>query len=899
MGKTLIIVESGTKAKKLLDFVGNNYIIKPSVGHIRDLPENRMGIDSESFKLEYLVSDGKKAIVAGLKKAVQEADRVLLGTDPDREGEAISWHLAEELRLKNAECVRFHEITKEAVLEALNNPRPIDMNLVHAQEARRALDRICGYRVSGPITSMCHSQIPLSAGRVQSPTVRIIVEREREIRNFKSVNHFGASLFFDGPDGTWKADWNSKPFLPEPNSDGVAYFMDEAFAKKVSEIKNVSVVSCVESTRKASPPEPFITSTLQRAASAKYGINPKKCMQIAQKLFEEGYITYLRTDSANLSDEFFSNAVAYCKANNLDHIDKKRVYSNKESAQEAHEAIRPTHIENLDCEGSPEERSVYRMIRDRALAACMPDAQFDVRTATLTAKLDSGETCTFTGKGEVRTYAGWQNLTKNDDTDEDKVETASNPVPKLEKNEELQVKKGQVEFKKTNPPGRFSEAALISEMEKCGIGRPATFAAILETIKTRGYVAIDKKKLVPTALGEQIVDMLIKHNFCFIDIKFTSRIEKDLDLIADGKDSYERNVSAMWKQIDTELNAMFSGQGCKKCPECGSFLQKRTSKKNGRDFYLCDNNSAHGGAAAFFGIAENGDPVVMNQTKEGTDPCPMPGCTGKVSRHAYKDASKGFFWTCPVCEKEKRNHFFEDVDGKPFAPKMEKCPVDKCKGIVVLKHSDKTNSDYWFCQECKNAGRNPFFKDENGKISLGEKCPICGKGYCSRGTRKNGEGSFWHCNNEKCNAYFADEGGKMEKPLVCPSCGKHGLLKKNRKDGSGSFFACHVCNKMFDDDNGNPVESKSSKTDKCPSCGGVCKYIVSKKDNKPLWVCEMEKIFFEDNNGKPEKTQECPSCHRDAVVARKTQKMNDCFVCMACKTYFNNEGGKLGKPMKK
>ena len=379
--QTLVIVESPRKKGTIAKYLGPGYIVEASVGHIRDLPLNDIGVNPPDFVPRYEPSDNGAAVIKRLKELVRKSSHVVLATDPDREGEAIAWHLQEALGLGKADRTTFNEITEKVVKNALRpeSRRKIDMNLVHAQEARRVIDRFCGYLVSGPLTSVCNAPRPFSAGRVQSPAVRIVVEREREIRNFKSSMHYSAELSMDGG---WNMRWQTAPFI----QDGDCGVLDKALAQSVADIRSVRVESFEEGPTKVSPPAPFITSTLQKAASIALGINPKKCMELAQNLFGNGDITYLRTDNPNISDDFFAAVQSYCRQNNLPCVSSRRQYKSKDSAQGAHEAIRPTDINKVEAGSTDVERALYRIIRERSLACCLEDAVYDRRVALFSGK---------------------------------------------------------------------------------------------------------------------------------------------------------------------------------------------------------------------------------------------------------------------------------------------------------------------------------------------------------------------------------------------------------------------------------------------------------------------------------------------------------------------------------
>ncbi len=545
----LLIVESPGKVKKVQSILGSGWKVAASVGHVRDLPVRELGVSMPDFKPDYTPTDRGKDVLKRLAALVKGADAVYLATDPDREGEAIAWHLADALKLKKPLRVTFDSITKTAIEEAIKKPRSLDMSLVSAQEARRVLDRLCGYTVSGPLSKAAAER--LSAGRVQSPALRLVVERERVIRDFVSTTHYGAELVFDD----WKASWLTKPWLP----NGTEYLTDKALAEKAAGLRSLTVESCQESESRSAPPAPFTTSTLQQAASNALKSSPKDTMALAQRLYESGSITYMRTDSPNLSDEAVKEIQAYAKAKNLPLADKPRVWKSKDGAQEAHEAIRCTHIEVEDAGETEAEKALYRLIRTRALASQLADAVFAVRTVRLSAPMD-GKVAEFEARGRTMTDPGWKVVLFEDETADDTEAEPANPVPPLAVGESITALDGRLLTKKTKPPTRFSEASLVKELENRGIGRPATFASIVETILRREYVRIEKRQLVPTPLGEKAI-ALLAGVFSFTDYDFTKDMESYLDAIAGGKAKYRDVLTKAHERLQQELSTFTKAFG--------------------------------------------------------------------------------------------------------------------------------------------------------------------------------------------------------------------------------------------------------------------------------------------------------------------------------------------------
>lgn len=506
----LLILESPGKVKKVQEILGPGWKVTASVGHVRDLPVKEMGVAAPDFKPQYIPTDRGKDVLSRLAGMVKNAEEVFLATDPDREGEAIAWHLQDVLKLKNAKRVTYTEITEAAIRAALSAPRSIDMAQVAAQEGRRVLDRFCGYMVSGPLSNATGEK--LSAGRVQSPAVRLVVDREKEIKAFSSTTHYGAELTFENVDNItdgWKAVFLVKLWLPD-SAAGQEYLLDKSLAEKAAALRALDVLDCKESESHTAPPAPFTTSTLQQAASSSLKFTPKQTMQLAQRLYEQGAITYMRTDSPNLSQEAVHAIRAYCETKGWPLVETPRTWKSKEGAQEAHEAIRPTHIEIEEAGETADEKALYRLIRLRSLACQLEDAVYAVRTLQLGAEMD-GKQALFEAKGRTLLSQGWKVLADQENGPcaegegaEEGEKEPLNPVPAMKPGTKATALTGTVTTKKTKPAARFTEASLIRELEKRGIGRPSTYAAIIDTISSRKYVATEKRFLVPTPLGKRL-----------------------------------------------------------------------------------------------------------------------------------------------------------------------------------------------------------------------------------------------------------------------------------------------------------------------------------------------------------------------------------------------------------
>lgn len=693
----LLIVESPGKIKKLQSILGADWRVAASCGHVRDLPNQDYGLEPPDFTLRY--AETKPDVLKRLGALAKDAEEVFLASDPDREGEGIAWHLKDALGLKAYKRVTYTAITPRDVQAGLASPRDIDMNLVHAQEARRALDRLCGYKVSGPLGRAVREE-KMSAGRVQSPAVRIVVERERAIRSFVSTTHFGVELLFEAVENVsdgWKAAW-----LPGEGwlGDGQEYFQDKEAAEKIAALRTLDILSCEEKESRTAPPAPFTTSSLQQAASNALKFKPKKTMELAQKLYEAGHITYMRTDSPNLSESAIAEIRAYCDAQGWPLPAKPRTWKSKAGAQEAHEAIRPTHADVETVGETDDERALYKLIRVRTLASQLADAVFDVRVARLAGDVD-GKKAVFEAKGRTLKDPGWKVVMGMDaslaDTEESEPDNA---VPLLKSGCQATAIRGEVKTKRTKPAARFSEASLIREMEKRGIGRPATYAAIMENIATRSYVKEEKGFLVPTPRGEKLVDALVG-SFGFLDLDFTSHMEDRLDDVANGKVNYVDCVGSFHAQLVEELGKFVLAHAVP-CPACGDREQFRHiySREKGWNFWGC---KACG--ATFADDDGRPGPQREKRAAELTDfLCKKCGKPLQHLKGTKKDGSGQYdFFSCSDKECGAK---YDNVGGKPVAreaPVLSEHTCKKCGKALVPRPTK--NGGVWFgCSgfpECK------------------------------------------------------------------------------------------------------------------------------------------------------------------------------------------------------
>lgn len=571
--KNLVIVESPAKAKTIEKFLGPDYKVMSSYGHIRDLKKKDFSIDkSGDFTPVYEIPEDKQELVKQLKKAASQAEMVWLASDEDREGEAIAWHLYEVLELKpeNTRRIVFHEITKEAILHAIENPRDIDINLVDAQQARRVLDRIVGFELSPVLWRKIRPS--LSAGRVQSVAVRLIVERENEIKAFKSEPYFRVTSQFSTPEGrTVKAELQRRL----PDLDSACSFLNDCSSSKFT-VSDITVKPL-----KKQPAPPFTTSTLQQEASRKLGFTVSQTMMLAQRLYEAGHITYMRTDSLNLSNLAINAISKEIKTSLGDKYLKIRKYhTSSKGAQEAHEAIRPTYVEKHSIEGTINEKRLYNLIWKRTVASQMADAEIEKTTATITV---SNRSEAFSATGEVIQFDGFLKV-YIESRDDDSTGDSSDILPAMTQGEELKANSITATERYTQHPPRYTEASLVKKMEELGIGRPSTYAPTISTIQQREYVekgdrqgterqfitltlscgkinettktetvGSDKGKLIPTDTGIVVNDFLTKYFPNVLDYNFTANVEQRFDEIAEGNTGWHSEINGFYNVFHPEV----------------------------------------------------------------------------------------------------------------------------------------------------------------------------------------------------------------------------------------------------------------------------------------------------------------------------------------------------------
>lgn len=662
----LVIVESPTKARTIQKFLGSKYKIKSSFGHVRDLPKRELGVNVEkNFEPKYVVPVKAKKVIAELKKDAKTADEVILATDQDREGESISWHLAEALGLKNPKRIVFHEITKSAIDEALANPGKIDMALVDAQQARRVLDRIVGYKLSPFLWKKISKG--LSAGRVQSVAVRLVVEKEEEIKKFIATEYWQIEAILKADKTEFSA------FLIKENGKTIDKLEIRTQAQAddiLQKLENAEykIESIEKKETRRNPLAPFTTSTLQQTAANRFGWSAKMTMMIAQKLYEQGFITYHRTDSLNLSQSSLAGAKEYITKSFGEKYFKGGVFRAGKNAQEAHEAIRPTFAEK-----SPEvikdslegqQLKLYTLIWQRFIASQMMPAVFDATAIEI-----SAGSYAFGANGQMLKFDGFLKVypMKFSETD----------LPTLKEKEILDLKSVTPSQHFTEPPARYNEASLIKALEKHGIGRPSTYAPTLSTIQTRNYIAKnDQKKFYPTEMGSIVTDMLVKNFPQIVDIDFTANMEKELDEIAEGKDTWQKTVGDFYTPFAKNLKEKYDEipkedltiKTDKKCPKCGKDMVDKMGRF-GR-FYACTG----------FPECKHTESIVKEgpSTKAITLDIDCPKC-GKGKMSAKKSKRGKIFYGCdqyPACDMATWD--------KPI---NEFCPT--CKSILVENKTGK------------------------------------------------------------------------------------------------------------------------------------------------------------------------------------------------------------------
>jgi len=747
MAENLVIVESPAKAKTISKILGKNYVVRASMGHVRDLPKSKMGIDvKHDFEATYMVPMEKKKVIKELKGLMKKDTKLWLATDEDREGEAISWHLLQALEInpKKTEVKRivFHEITEGAIKAAIKNPRDLDQDLVDAQQARRVLDRLVGYELSPLLWKKI--RYGLSAGRVQSVAVRLIVEREREIRAFKPDEYWSIDAeFLKGKDMFQAA-------LVKFKGKELKIGKKEEADKVLKDIKGADyqVTKVEEKDVKRSPAPPFITSTLQQEASRKLGFSVKRTMIIAQQLYEgiehgkgvTGLITYMRTDSVNLSEVALKQAkeVITKEFGKEYALDAPRLYKGRKGAQEAHEAIRPVDLSLMpaDVESflDKDQFKLYEMIWKRTLACQMKEAKIRALGVDIT-PFQSGKATdyTFRATGQTIEFPGFMRAYVEDfDHPEESLQNQEKLLPDLKEKDDLDLKDLVPNQHFTKPPARYTEASLVKKLESEGIGRPSTYAPTITTVMARGYVEKDAKQLKPTDLAEVVTDMLVKNFPSIVDYKFTAEMEESLDEIAEGKKKWVPVIKAFYDPFHKTIE-----------------LKNETLKKE--------------------------DIVNLETTDEKCEKCGKPMIV-KLGRFGKFLSCTGY----PECKNAKPMKGGQVVEKTPEELELEKKltgkKCEKCGKPMEIKHG--RFGEFLGCSgypDCKNI---------QAIVKLtGIKCPECKDGQLiERHTRKGGKLFFG------CNKYPKCKFATWDKPTgeVCKKCGGLMVMKKDVE-------VCHSC----------------------------------------------------------------------------------------------------------
>lgn len=698
----LLIVESAKKAREIQAKLGDQYRVQASIGHFRDLPKRELGVDLQTLQPSYEIQNRK--VVSTLRALAKQADEVILATDLDREGEAIAWHLQQVLGLRSPDRITYCEVSKKAILEALQNPRKVDVPMVRAQEARRVLDRLVGYRVS---PALPYGQ---TAGRVQSPTLRLVVDRELEIQSFQPVDHFAVIADVGGQ---WSATWDFSALLPDVEDQSL--WLDRAVADEVATTIRLRVLGTGKKQRVRKPSPPLTTSAMQQLASTKLKIAPEETMRLAQALFESGAITYHRTDSFNLSDEALDSIRCWLTDNGHPVTQDARKWKAKAGAQEAHEAIRPVEISKLNVSADVHANKLYELIRLHTLATQMPDAVYDVSLATLESTHvtvgPDGAPAQFAAKGERLVQQGFLAIYDDSDeeTDEQDTEDApGGPLPAMSAGDEFDCVCA-VKARKTRPPPRYTEASIIRKLERMGIGRPSTYASILKNLKSRKFMAVKSRKLVPTELGITLVKTLLGAKMSIMDYKFTRVLEGMLDQIAGASagadDAYFKVVSAANQRLDQEISRLPAVPKKEviisdkhKCPDCGSPVAQRKSASG--VFWGCTKYPECKGAI-----------FPEPKTVEGVT---CPDCNGPMHERQAKKSKKTFY-SCAAYPKCNGVRWPDSPEVEPLPGDGEPCP--ECgNGVMrtrMIRKGKQKGQRFLGCSAFKDGCQHAIWPDKN------------------------------------------------------------------------------------------------------------------------------------------------------------------------------------------
>ena len=884
MSKSLVIVESPAKAKTIEKYLGSGFEVLASVGHIMDLPKNDIGVELENrtFEPTLIVSPGKEKVVAQLKKAAAKADEIYLAPDPDREGEAIAYHLAIQLgtsakERKKIRRVTFNEITKKAVQDAFNHARDVDQNLVDAQQTRRVLDRLVGYQISPLLWDKVRRGF--SAGRVQTVAVRLIVEREREIGEFQPVEYWtldamlhperqaGKSLKarFVGIEGeparvpSGKDKDGKDQFIANALPDKQA--MNEVLAALEKATWSLASVESREQRRR--PLAPFITSQLQRDAASKLGFNVRRTMGIAQRLYEgvdigadgtTGLITYMRTDSPRVAPEAIEGAREWIKKElGPQYLPATpNEYKGKKDAQDAHEAIRPTDAsrtpESMARYLSDEQLKLYRLIWQRFVASQMTPAVFDVTTAKIAAVSGKdGKTYDFRLSGSVVRFEGYLKVYEVAEEKKDDDDESANKLPNLDNVKRLELEKLENEQHFTSPPPRYNEASLVKVLEERGIGRPSTYASIINTIQDREYVKKIQAKFVPTEIGTVVTKLLVK-NFPYIfDTQYTAKLESELDAVEDGEEVWTDLLNGFYGHFEEELAVAGKHMEDIKrmevptnavCDKCGSPLVLKWGKFG--SFYACSNFTRKKPVAVAMGPWKKDPkavtkkittalnfPMTVRATVDDTNVYSREVADAKelvtaIAAAADESAPKGkkIFVEQVSCDFTKENFAAKpdlSAPGADDVPEKEFC--DNCGKEMILKNGQwgpfMSCPDYSADPPCKTIRKlsQKQQQKQNTPQPTGEDCPVCGKPLV---LRQGAYGEFVSCSGYPKCKYVKQN---LIEGMKCPKCGEGDLAERKARRGN-IFWGCTNYPKCDFTSNNKPVAKK------CPQCGNP--YLVEK-----------------------------------------------------------------------
>lgn len=932
MSKSLVIVESPAKAKTIEKYLGKGFEVRASVGHIMDLPKNDIGVElkKRTFEPELVVSPGKEKVVEQLKKAGELADQIFLAPDPDREGEAIAYHLALQLgknaqQRKKIRRVTFNEITKKAVQDAFQHARDIDQNLVDAQQTRRVLDRLVGYQISPLLWDKVRRG--LSAGRVQTVAVRLIVEREAEIGAFKPVEYWTLDAMLHPErqgDKTFKArfvgiDGEPVRVANGTDKDGKDQYLSNALPDEGS-MKEVvaalgksawSLVSIESREQRRRPFAPFITSQLQRDAATKLGFNVRRTMGIAQRLYEgveigaegtTGLITYMRTDSPRVAPEAITGAREWVKkelgANYLPTTPNE--YKGKKDAQDAHEAIRPSDVartpDSIARYLSDEQLKLYRLIWQRFVASQMAPAVFDVTTAKIAAVSElNRKTYDFRSSGSIVRFDGYLKVYEVAEEKKENDDESSNKLPILDNVKVLELEKLEDEQHFTSPPPRYNEASLVKVLEEKGVGRPSTYASIINTIQDREYVKKIQGRFVPTEIGTVVTKLLVQ-NFPYIfDMQYTAKLETELDAVEDGEERWTDLLNGFYEHFEEELAvASDKMEDIKRmevptkdvCDKCGSPLVLKWGKFG--SFYSCSNFTRTKPVTVALGPWKKDSkavvkkittslkfPMTVRATVEDESVFSKEAADSKALVSAIIEAvddsavkGKKIFVEQVGCDFTKENFAAKpdlSAPGADDVPEKEFC--DNCGKEMVLKNGQwgpfMSCPDYSADPPCKTIRKlsQKQQQKQNSPKPTGEDCPVCGRPLV---LRQGAYGEFVSCSGYPKCKYVKQN---LIEGIKCPKCGDGDIAERKARRGN-IFWGCTNYPKCDFTSNYKPVPTK------CPECGSP--YLVEKSLKSGIYLeCPNKKKGAEEEAPKKRGKKATAEAAEAAVVCTYSKRIGD------------------------